>query len=204
MNKKTKKYILIISILTVIVYQILTKKEDYIESNTNSNILISYQENNRLKEENKTNKIVIYITGAVKNEGIYEIEENSRIADCIEESGGLTEEANIDNINLAYIVQDGMKIHIPKKGENTNNIIDNTNEYITKENDKETNKSDKININTATQTELERLPGIGSSTATKIIDYRKQKGKFSSIEEIKEVNGIGENKYSKIKDLITI
>lgn len=205
MNKKTKTYILIIIILAVIVYQILTKKEDYIESNTNSNILISYQENNELNEEDKTDKIVIYITGAVKNEGIYEMEENSRIADCIEKSGGLTEDANINNINLAYIIQDGMKIHIPKNGEDTNSLIDNTNTYVTKENDdKETSKSNKININTATQTELESLPGIGPSTATKIIDYRKKIGKFNSIEDLMEVSGIGENKYSKIKDLITV
>ena len=64
-------------------------------------------------------------------------------------------------------------------------------------------KKSKININTATQSELETLPGIGPSTATKIINYRKENGRFNSIEDIKKVKGIGDSKFSQIKDLIT-
>ena len=187
---------------------IVNKKEDskIIAILENGKLVEIYEENKESKETVQENKkIVIYITGAVKKEGIYEISENSRIADSIEIAGGLEENANIENMNLAYVLEDGMKIHIPSINENMNEIQDNTNEYITKENgDTQTvkNINEKVNINTATQTELETLPGIGPSIALKIIDYRKENGKFNTIEDIKKVNGIGENKYSKIKELI--
>lgn len=203
-NKKTIIYILII-ICLAIGYYLFTRDEEYVE---NTNILIPYEEN--IKNEEKVEEsegIVIYITGAVKKEGIYELEENSRIADSIEAAGGLTEDANIENINLAYVLSDGMKIHIPTKSESINESQDNTNQYITKENsntEESKNTNEKVNINTATQTELETLPGIGPSTALKIINYRKENGKFEKIEDIKKVSGIGDNKYSKIKDLIKV
>lgn len=130
--------------------------------------------------------------------------------------GGVKEEAYTEDINLAYRLEDGMKIHIPTKQEkqnsNTVNSVEDTKQevenYVTtssgtavKEEKKETSK---VNINTATQTQLETLPGIGPSTATKILTYRKEKGKFKKIEDIKEVSGIGEAKFEKIKDSITV
>lgn len=214
LNKKTITYISIAIIVIIATYYFFIRKEDYVESNFNVNIATN--ENNTQVEENTLNleknteeKILIYITGAVKNEGIYELEENSRIADCIEKAGGLTDEADIKDINLAYILEDGMKIYIPKINENKNQITDNTETYISKENSssestKITSKNEKININTATQTELETLPGIGTSTALKIINYRKENGKFNSIEDIKKVNGIGDSKFSQIEDLIKV
>ena len=219
LNKKTTFYIFIIAIVAIAIYFSFIKKEDYLESNYNLNTLNLDEENSNIqdkildKKSNDSNdKIVIYITGAIKNEGVFELQENSRIADSIEKAGGLTEEANINNINLAYVLQDGMKVYIPKKGEDTNEINDNTNIYVsreesvTKNSEKIANNSnkDKININTATQIELETLPGIGKSTALKIIDYRSKNGKFSCIEDIKKVSGIGDSKYSKIKDLIKV
>lgn len=219
LNKKTTFYIFIITIIAVAIYFNFIKKEDYLESNYNLNILSSNEENSNtqdksLDEERNdvSNKIVIYITGAIKNEGVYELEENSRIADIIEEAGGLTEEANINNINLAYVIQDGMKVYIPKKEENVNEMNDNTNVYVSMEDGIAKNSekiennrnTDKININKATQKELETLPGIGEATALKIINYRNKNGKFSCIEDIKKVSGIGDSKYSKIKDLIKV
>ena len=218
-NQKTNIYILIISITAVAIYFTFIKRDDYLESNSSLNILITNEENSNIqdnsldeKKDDTSNKIVIYITGAIKNEGVYEIKENSRIADCIEEAGGLTEEANINNINLAYVLQDGMKVYIPKKGENVNEVNDDTDVYVSREesvsksleNTVSSKKNSKININTATQAELETLPGIGESTALKIINYRNENGKFSSIEDIKNVSGIGESKYSRIKDLIKV
>lgn len=217
-NLNNKKIILtaiiIISIITS--YKLFTKEESYIENiENNNNIEINQRNTISIKEEKESQKIVIHITGQVKNEGIYELEENSRIADCIEKAGGLTNAADIKEINLAYILEDGMKIYIPKINEKYENI-DNTDTYISKENSdidnsnentnssKSTVKTTKININTASQTELETLPGIGKSTALKIISYRKENGKFNNIEDIKKVNGIGDSKFSKIKDLIKI
>lgn len=219
MNKLNKNKIVIIAIITICIlgiYYFFIKEDDYLENNSNSNILILNEENSskaenllETKDNNKENKIVIYVTGAVKKEGIYEIEENSRIADCIEIAGGLNEDADINNINLAYILCDGMKIHIPRKNENINQIQDNTKSYIStdsnnKDNDKTNNKNIKVNINTANQAELETLPGIGPSTALKIIEYRKENGKFNNIEDIKNVSGIGDNKFNKVKEFIRV
>lgn len=214
LNKNIIVYTLMI-ILVVGIYYLFIRDKDYTESNSNVNILEINKENTKIEDnlsntkENIEEKIVIYITGAVKNEGIYDMKKNSRIADSIEKAGGLTEEANIENINLAYILEDGIKIHIPKKNENINEIEDHTNEYLSKENSisegsKNTNNDEKININKATQTELETLPGIGPSTAIRIVEYRKEHGKFNSIEDIKKISGIGDRKFSQIKDLIKI
>lgn len=208
-NKKTIIAVLLSFIVIISIYYFFIKEKEYTEINTNFSIL--NEEEEYTKEENK-NKIIIYITGAVANEGIYELDENSRIADVIDKAGGITEEANINNINLAFVLEDGVKIYIPKKGDNSNEIKDDTNTYISKRSDnielaqstKNNNTNNKVNINTANQTELETLPGIGASIATKIISYRNKNGKFINIEDIKKVNGIGESKYEKIKDLIKV
>ena len=144
----------------------------------------------------------------------------SRISDAIDYAGGVTSNADIMKINLVYMLQDGMKVNIPSSKE----LNDNPNfEYITmgsgdEKNDNNdlnalettNNKSESafkisnVNINTATQTELETLPGIGPSLALKIINYRKENGKFKSIEELKNVSGIGDNKYDEIKKYIYV
>ena len=110
-----------------------------------------------------------------------------------------------------------MKIYIPNKNENAETVQDETETFVTKDvdttsnsnsdnsnNSKTTVTNKKININTATQSELQTLPGIGESTALKIVTYRKENGKFSSIDDIKKVKGIGDAKFEKIKDLIMV
>lgn len=200
---------------------IYTKDNKGIEV-TQENLLIPYEEEIQENiEENDTysdTEIVVHITGAIQKEGIYSLKINSRIADAIDKAGGLKENADLEEINLAYKLEDGMKIYIPtieerekRKREGIENNLEKeqTSTYITKSENKEKintqgKQGDKININTATQTELETLPGIGPSTALKIIQHRKEKGKFSKIEDIKDVGGIGESKYNQIKDLIKI
>ena len=210
MQKINKKIIFIIIIISGIIYGIFNyftqnKNKENLE-NISQDIIINNQTENTTEENNNQEKIVIHITGAICNEGIYELEENSRIADAVKMAGGLKEDADLKQINLAYVLEDGMKINIPSKNENTNEDSNNTESYITKENlnSSNNNKISKVNINNATQTELETLPGIGPSTALKIINYRKEKGKFNKIEDIKNVNGIGENKFNKIKEFIKI
>lgn len=210
MQKINKKIIFIIIIISGIIYGIFNyftqnmNKENL--ENISQDIIINNQTENTTEENNNQEKIVIHITGAICNEGIYELEENSRIADAVKMAGGLKDDADLKQINLAYVLEDGMKINIPSKNENTNEDSNNTESYITKENlnSSNNNKISKVNINSATQTELETLPGIGPSTALKIINYRKEKGKFNKIEDIKNVNGIGENKFNKIKEFIKI
>ena len=149
------------------------------------------------EEEEKTqNKnIKVHVSGQVIRPGIVEIEENSRVADAIEIVGGLTNTANLDEINLAQILEDGMKIYVPNINEKVETEIKSTN---TK------NTPSIINLNTATIQELDTLPGIGESTANKIVTYREENGKFKNIEEIMDVSGIGEAKFESIKKLIEV
>lgn len=177
---------------------------NYYKENDNAEILEEVYIENTGKIEDTEEKIIIHITGEVKNQGIIKINSNSRLIDAIEAAGGLTENADISKINLAYVVSDGQKIYIP----NVNDLIE---EYIDSEagegiivEDINSSKKTLININTATQTELETLTGIGASTALKIINYRNENGKFKNIEEIKNVSGIGDAKYEAIKDNICV
>lgn len=162
---------------------------------------IEISQNETVEEEEET--IKIHIAGAVVNPGIIEITENARISDAIEKAGGLTNEADITNVNLAYQIKDAQKIYIPNiYGEKeTQIVISEAGEGVLGENKQE---STTININNATQTELETLPGIGPSTALKIIKHRKEQGNFKEIEDIKQVEGIGEAKFESIKDYICV
>ena len=210
LNLKQKKIILIIIlVIALITYYYLYTKNNTEEIN-NENLEIT---NNETQEESKEEeKIVVHITGAVNKEGIVELQTGARITDAIEKAGGAKENADIKNINLATILEDGMKVHIPtveetQANKENINVENNASSQIdtgTKEATSNTKTQGKININTATKEELDTLPGIGPSTAAKIIEYRKENGKFKNIEEIKEVSGIGDAKYEKIKELINI
>ena len=163
--------------------------------------------NENLQEE--TEKIAVHIIGEVNKPGIIYLEEGARINDAIGEAGGETKEADLAQVNLAYVLQDGQKIYIPNKKEKiTTYIIQESGNNGVVEENSNTNESkgenEKVNINTASQSELDGLPGIGDSIAQRIIDYREQNGNFKSIEELKEVKGIGEAKFEEIKDRVTI
>lgn len=142
-------------------------------------------------------RIGVYISGEVKNTGVYYLKKDSRITDLINICGGLTEEADVSKINPAQKLNDSDKIIIPKKEENLNT------ESIEDTNESDINVQEKININTATKDELTSLNGIGESTANKIINYRN-KNKFKEIEDIMNVPGIGEAKFNNIKDYICV
>ena len=154
-------------------------------------------------------KMIIHISGEVKNPGIVTLEIGSRIMDAIKKAGGTTKEADLTQVNLAYELQDGQKVYIPNKKEKVT-------EYITESsgnnvivdgknisNNNEGNDS-KVNINTANLNELDSLPGIGPALAQRIIDYREQNGNFQSIEDLQNVKGIGDSKFSDIKDNIIV
>jgi len=197
MNKKLF-IITIILILILLIYY-------YTKSNDNSEaILINeiYEETTEIIE-NTNSDIVVHILGCVQNPGIVNVPEGSRIIDVISSAGGATSDADFSRINLAYIVSDAQKIYIPSIYEisnETNYITNSAGENVI---DSE-NNSNTININKASQTELETLPGIGPSTATKIINYRNKNGNFKKIDDIKNVPGIGEAKFNSLKDYITI
>lgn len=198
---KNFKKIIFLSIGIIIIVVCLA----YNYSKNNSNEIIEedvYIETSSEIEEK--NKIMLHITGEVNSPGIIEIEEGSRLADAIEAAGGLTENADINKINLAYPVKDGQKINIPNVNsvDTSSYITDNIGENIIIEDI--SSNTNLVNINTATQTELETLTGIGPSTALKIIKYREENGKFKIIEDIKNVPGIGDSKFEAIKDEICV
>lgn len=160
-------------------------------------------------DEPKESTIIVHITGKVKNAGIIELPEESRISDAIKKAGGVTQEADLDQVNLAFVLSDGQKIYIPSKKEKEANegkvyiTTESGNNVIIK--DKvEGGKKQKVNINEAKQEDFEQLPGIGPSIAKKIVEYREQNGKFTSIDELQEVKGIGEAKFENIKEYVTV
>lgn len=168
------------------------------------------------------NNIFVDVKGAVKKPGVYEVKENAIVNDCIKLAGGITSSGTLSNINLSKKVTDEMVIYVFKKSEITTsakNEIPCTTEVIeinncpiitdnqTSNNDNKETTTDtigkKININTATKEELTTLTGIGESKANSIIEYRKT-NQFKSIEELKNVSGIGDALYESIKDSITV
>ena len=184
-----------------------------------------------MKKGEEPEKIYVYITGEVNVPGVVILNSGSRIADAINAAGGTTPKANVSKVNLVYVLADGMKVNIPNSNDLKNNPDF---EYITMSsgdgasdgsgvagsgsggkgsggNGAGTTGSvgsgfgyDVVNINSATQTELESLPGIGPSLALKIIEFRNQNGKFSSIDEIKNVSGIGDAKFESLKKYIRV
>ena len=199
-KENNKKIIVYILIGIVVVIGGIKLIDIYYQNNNNEEITIQNvltTEDEPEKIENET--IKVYVTGEVKNQGVIELEQGSRIVDAIEKSGGQTEEANLKNVNLAYELEDGQKIYIPNKSEeNTNEITD---DGVTEIDSKE---NDTININKADEKELQELNGIGESLASSIIKYREDNGKFKNIEDLKNVPGIGESKFSNIKEKIKV
>jgi len=191
----------IIVIIILVVY-VFTKDNStfYFDNNFEQEEIIS--ESSFVQDSATSENIVVHIAGQVENEGIIELPFNSRVNDAVREAGGLTAEADLSSVNLADILNDGQKIYIPSKDEVNNGynieIFGNynySNEFM---------EVGKVNINTANQSDFETLPGIGPSTALKIINYRKENGNFSNIDEIMNVPGIGQAKYDGIKDIIIV
>jgi competence protein ComEA len=141
--------------------------------------------------------VIVYITGAVPRPGVYALPKGARVQDAISAAGGFLAEAEKSQINLAALVEDGEKLDIPYIEGASPVLGTPVPEVIT-------STTELIDINVASAAELESLPGIGPTTAQKIIDYREQNGPFLSIEDIINVPGIGPGTYERIKDLITV
>lgn len=209
LNKKMLIIILIIAIIGILIFVNSRENEPNIafedgDINKNNQVENITEET---KEIEVKSDICVHISGEVKNQGIVILEENSRVIDAIEAAGGLTESADLSCVNLAYTISDGIKIYIPSVNEKE--IIEM--QYLSQSSDQniieETsigsgNNTEKVNINIASKSELESLNGVGPSTAEKIIEYRKLNGKFNSIDEIKNVSGIGNSKFEAMKNSI--
>ena len=143
--------------------------------------------------------LVVDISGCIKTPGVYEVTDGTRLHQVIDQAGGLTKDADIDAINRAELVTDGQKILIPAKTESgAENGADGASATATPA------PSGKININQADSTALQEIPGVGPATADKIIQYREANGRFQAIEDIKNVSGIGDKTFEKMKDKICV
>ena len=158
--------------------------------------------------------VSVYICGEVINAGIYEAPKGVMLNDIIEAAGGLTEAASVKNINFVYQIECNMSIYIPSEEEIAEgfvggDVIRQDGVYVWGASssggtgETASGNTQLININTASESELMSLPGIGEVTAKAIIDYREE-NPFKSIEDIKNVSGIGDSKYDRIKDYICV
>lgn len=201
-NYKTIGTILIgIIIFLFFIISYFTGGESKLNKNNKESIFVEENESMEViskKEEKESTKIVVDIKGEVKKPNIYWLEEDSIIEDLINIAGGVTEEGDLSKINRAEKLNNHEVIVIP-------NINDEENEGETIISSTiNNNKDNKININTANSAELDSLSGIGPSKAEAIIKYREENGNFKTIEEIKNVTGIGEGLFEKFKENITI
>ena len=151
-----------------------------------------FKETARLETETETKgSIFVDVCGAVETPGVYELPAGSRVFEAVRMAGGLLGDAREDAVNQAALLEDGQQIYIPKEGEIPSVEEGSVSDGL-------------VNINTADIEELTTLPGIGEAKAADIIAYREEHGSFSSIEEIKEVNGIKDAVFEKIKEKIKV
>lgn len=160
------------------------------------------------KESEKEHKTAFcYICGAVKNPGVYPFAAGARLNELIEQAGGLTKEADVTSLNLARTVEDSEKVYVQTreeaKAEAETSKVGQHGQGDAGESDG-TDAEDKVNINSADIDKLTSLPGIGEAKAKSILSYREEHGAFQSIEELKNVEGIKDGVFNKVKDLISI
>ncbi|MCM3324606.1 helix-hairpin-helix domain-containing protein [Cytobacillus kochii] len=152
-------------------------------------------ETSQEEEENYSDDdVMVDIKGEVKDPGVYALKSTQRIVDAIQVAGGFLSEADQKQVNLAQKLTDEMVIYIPKVGEEGVSSLPPLND----------GNDGKINLNQATVEQLETLPGIGPSKAEDILSYREEVGSFKAIEDLKEVSGIGEKTFEKLKELISV
>lgn len=196
----------VIGSLAIALFIIVITILGYIYSNnTNSNpdknedvfVENNVQQTNNKDKIKESGNITVYINGDVKNPGVYELPSSSRIGDLVKASGGFNKDADIYSLNLAKKLKDEDYILVNNK----NNADNKVNLNAVKGNSTD---NDKININTASIEQLDSIPGIGKITAQKIIDYREKNGGFNNIEDLKNIDRIGDKTIEKIKDNIDV
>ncbi|MDK2799406.1 MAG: competence protein ComEA [Clostridiales bacterium] len=210
-NLTKREQIIIIAAFVLVIACIGTfmlhyNKAEPIQVNLQSNEKIQYQqdltlemENNAAQKKSNKKKIIVHVKGQVNSPGVVTVDEGARVIDAIQLAGGeIVGTADIHAINLAAPLRDGQEVYVPAVGEQ---MVDTEMNRLQPSLPADNHK---ININTASADELDKLPGIGPATAKKIIDFRKAYNGFQSIEDIMNVSGIGEKKFEQIKELIEV
>ena len=160
-------------------------------------------EGNDVEEDARPKVMYTDIKGSVKEPGIYSFSSEERVYDVLKRAGGLLEEADSDRINFSAQIEDQQVLYIPAVGEELPEHLD---QLASSEGKQPTADSEppKININTATPSELQQIPGIGSVKAQEIIRFREENGSFQKVEDLQEISGIGEKTVEKLKNFVTI
>lgn len=190
--------IAIIGIATYVLWKTNDNHEEEILTQEQNEIQVE-----PLQEEEEQETIMIHIMGEVQTPGVVTLPEGARMIDAIHAAGGLTEQADMSQINLVYVLEDGLKIKIPSK-DNEMYITQENGENVILEDPQGKEGTTMININKAKIEELTELPGIGDAMAQRIIEYREENGDFQQIEDIQNVSGIGEAKFEKLKENICV
>lgn len=206
-NRNKDKIIigLIVALALVLGNNFVKDKDDNLLDNnvslleTDSDSLIEKDSEDHIADDN--DQIKVHISGQINREGVYEVEDGDRLDDLIKQAGGLSPDADNKSLNLAMKLEDQMKIYIPSENEILDQENVGANQIVSKPDS--ISENGKININTASKEELMTLPNVGEKRAQAIIDYRDSK-KFETIEEIKNVTGIGEKFYQAMIELITV
>lgn len=196
MDNRKKKFILLCVLLLGCV--LISIAAEYF-TNEEPVPVISAQTQAKSKEQ----LITVYVSGAVARPGLYELPAGIRAQEAVEAAGGFTEAANQEKVNLAKKLKDGSQVNVPAlKG--SKKAITGTNASAgTASIGSQQKQVGLVNINTASITELDSLPGVGEVTAQRIVEYRQQHS-FTRIEDIMQVKGIGEAKFNKMKDRLTV
>ena len=203
-NYLDKILIAIVIIIIIIIGVVNRKSEDNIDNEEilkkSSDIVETNNEKIRNDKQVETKSIYVHVTGCVAKQGVYQLDAESRVKDLIDKAGGFCKDVDIESINLSQKLKDEMKIHVYKIGEVKNSSSKN---HLNTSLNEQNSDTSKINLNSATKEELMTLPGVGSSRADEIIKYRAE-NKFQNIEDVKNISGIGEKSFEKIKEKITV
>ncbi|MFJ7828868.1 helix-hairpin-helix domain-containing protein [Peribacillus sp. NPDC097284] len=161
------------------------------------------EEETKPEAESEPRIMKVDVKGAVRAPGVFTAQAGDRVIDLITEAGSFTDKADMDKVNLAQLVEDQMVIYVPKIGEED---VEGPANVATAPTGSMASSSTggQVNLNAATQADLETLSGIGPSKATAILEYRETIGKFKQVEDLKNVSGIGDKTFEKLKDSITV
>ncbi|MER3402842.1 MAG: DNA-binding protein [Armatimonadota bacterium] len=149
--------------------------------------------------------LTVHVAGAVRNPGVYTLPPNARVADAIQQAGGTRADSDTDSLNLAEPLQDGQQIYVPRKHDKPANSSLVQRASASKPSPKRRpSLAFPLDINRATADELEQLPGIGPTLAQRIVEYRQQVGRFQSVDDLRNVRGIGPKRLEQIRPLIVV
>lgn len=148
--------------------------------------------------------IKVDVKGAVKSPGIFTAQAGDRVIDLISSAGGFTEKADKDKVNFAQIIEDQMVIYVPEIGEEDKGNLENIQVGTSGDAVTKGTSGGLVNLNTATQEDLQTLTGIGPSKATAILEYRETAGKFKEVDELKQVTGIGDKTFERLRDSVSV